>query len=75
KNDSTSRIEIEVLNPLKAPSCAIYAVSDNKKVLLGLLTVRRTYVYDAPSNTQNLILYDKFHDSVILQKKISLSDK
>lgn len=74
KNDSTSRIEIEVITPLKVSSCAVYAVYGDKKILLGLLTRRGKYTYDAPSSAQDVLLYDKLHDGVILKKKIPLND-
>jgi hypothetical protein len=74
-SDSTSQINIDVKNPLRVPSCIVYASIGQQRVLLGKLGSQGTYRFEIENKNQRdveLRLYDPLSKKEITT--VSLTD-
>jgi hypothetical protein len=63
-SDSTSRIDIDVKNSLRVPSCVVYASVTSQDLLLGQIGQKGTYHFEIENKSHDnvqLRLYDPLH--------------
>jgi hypothetical protein len=70
RQDSSFQITIQLLNPLTTPSCLVYAVNEQQKILLGKIETKRTYIFYSPARTKKILLFDGIHKEEILTYSI-----
>lgn len=66
-SDSVSVVSISVKNPLKFPSCLVYAKRDAQKKLVGQLDGVGDYRFDVPSDITLIQLVDAIHQHEITE--------
>ncbi len=71
RQDSSFQITIHVLNPLTTPSCSVFAVDEQQKILLGRLATKGTYLFNTRVSTKHVLLFDGIHKKEIVTYLIS----
>jgi hypothetical protein len=70
-SDSTKIISLFVKNPLKYPSCLVYADSKEQSVLLGQLDSMGAYTFKVPAPLVSVRLFDAIHRKDITEFSIT----
>jgi hypothetical protein len=70
--DSTLVISIEVRNPIRVPTCLVYARVKGKDLLVGNITTTGNYSFDAPGATDAIILFDKIHNVELKNQDVEI---
>lgn len=71
RQDSSFQITIDVLNPLTTPSCLVYAVDEQQRILLGKIGTKGKFILNSPINTKYILLFDGIHKKEIMTYSIS----
>ena len=72
-----NRLTVELKNPLRVPSCIVYASYDSRELLLGKLDRKGSYHFDIPTTPKAITvrLYDAIHKKEITRAEVSLNNE